>query len=200
MQHAFHFGVPSLMFTISPSSLFSFRIKIMCSWDPDTGSIPNISSDDNVLNEFAINLEELSLKYTGIFSHWFWEYNFYNNSSSPKIWISQVRVIWWDTELHLCSWRTESWRAPCSFFAVDKKLLISHEFFCRFDQEAWQYRYFRNKYNRADCARARSNPGSSNEQPTSDPSSSPSLRSIFFTRVCCSQLFKLHYRVKAKYW
>ena len=63
---AFHFGVPSLMFTISPSSLFSFRIKIMCSWAPDTGNIPNISSDDNVLNEFAINLEKLSLKYPGI--------------------------------------------------------------------------------------------------------------------------------------
>ena len=38
----------------------------MCSWDPDTGSIPNISSDYNVLNEFTINLEELSLKYLGI--------------------------------------------------------------------------------------------------------------------------------------
>ena len=40
----------------------------MCSWDPDTGYIPKISSDDNVLNEFAINLEKLSLmlKYPGI--------------------------------------------------------------------------------------------------------------------------------------
>ena len=38
----------------------------MCSWAPDTESIPNISSDDNVLNEFAINLEKLSLKYPGI--------------------------------------------------------------------------------------------------------------------------------------
>ena len=63
---AFHFGVPSLMFTISPSSLFSFRIKIMSCWFPDKGSIPDIASDDNVLNEFAIDLEQLSLKYPGL--------------------------------------------------------------------------------------------------------------------------------------
>ena len=66
-----------------------------------------------------------------------------------------------------------------------------------------QYRYFRNKYNRADCARARSNPGSSNEDPTSSneqPSSSPSLRSIW----CHSSLFmfcsRIYHRVKAKYY
>ena len=43
-----------------------------------------------------------------------------------------------------------------------------------------QYRYFRSKYNsRTERAIARSNPGSSTKQPTSDSSSSPSLRSIF---------------------
>ena len=45
-----------------------------------------------------------------------------------------------------------------------------------------QYRYFRNKYgSRVERACARSIPCSSNEQSTSDPSSSPSLRSIFST-------------------
>ena len=72
-----------------------------------------------------------------------------------------------------------------------------------------QYRYFRNKYSsRTEAARARSNPGSSTEQPTSDPSSSPSLRSIFakvlpqflFPQVRCVKLIKLYYRVRSKYW
>ena len=58
-----HFGVPRIMFTITLSNLFSFRIKILCSWAPDTGSIQDILSDDNLLNEFVNNLEELSLKY-----------------------------------------------------------------------------------------------------------------------------------------
>ena len=72
-----------------------------------------------------------------------------------------------------------------------------------------QYRYFRNKCgSRTEHAQARSNPDSSTEHPTSDPSSSPSLRSIFFTilpqfiyhQVCCAKFFKLYYRVESKYW
>ena len=52
-----------------------------------------------------------------------------------------------------------------------------------------QYRYFRNKYgSRTERARARLNPGSSTEQPTSDPSLSSSLR-LSLPRFCPSSYF-----------
>ena len=89
---------------------------------------------------YSMNLQltwKTIIKVSGNCSHWFWEYNFYNNSSSPKIWISQAWFIWWDTDLRFCSWRTESWQAPCSFFVVDKEFLISQKFPFGFNQETW---------------------------------------------------------------
>ena len=62
----FKYGVPSIMFTISPSSLFLFRIKIMATKEPSNPYVPNMDSMDELLSEFAINLEELSMKYPGL--------------------------------------------------------------------------------------------------------------------------------------
>ena len=66
-----------------------------------------------------------------------------------------------------------------------------------------QYRYFRNKYHRADRARERKNPGSSDEEPSSppeQPTPSPSLHSTW----CHSSLFtfcsRIYYRYTAQYY
>ena len=70
-----------------------------------------------------------------------------------------------------------------------------------------QYRYFRNKYKRANCARdRRSNLGHSDKNPTSDnqPSTptptSPSLHSTWRHSSCFMFFFRLYYGYTAKYY
>ena len=63
---AFKYGVPSIMFTISPSSVFQFRIKVMATKSPERPFVPDIDDDDELLCDFSIDLEEISLKYLGL--------------------------------------------------------------------------------------------------------------------------------------
>ena len=60
---ATHFGLSSLMFTISPDDAMNFRIIIYSRKNID---VPDLSENDTVLNEFVIECSKIRKQYPGL--------------------------------------------------------------------------------------------------------------------------------------
>ena len=97
-----------------------------------------------------------------------------------------------------------NWNTSCHYWPLDSRRNKSG-----IANRQGKYRYFQNRIiSRTERARARLYPNFPPDKPTSDPSSSPSLRSLaskvlpqfFLPQVHIPKLIKLYYWVHEKYW